>query len=185
MTLAQRLDPSARPPLQRVPLIHALARHRVRWVLCGSEVLRLHGADLTPNDLDVVPDLAPDNLGRLAGCLSELQAVAAYLEGWGGARGTLQACRDWRPSPATADHLDWLLVTRFGMLDIVVAKAEPYDILMQGASHYLAAGVPYMACDPRRVLAALEGRTRAKDRARAGIYADLRRRLGMPATEAG
>ncbi|MEL6682681.1 MAG: hypothetical protein AAFQ09_08545 [Pseudomonadota bacterium] len=175
-----RLDPRHRPPLQPDQLIAKLASHDVQWVLCGSQVLALHGAALSPNDLDVVPELSPENLRRVAECLNDLDAVAAYLDGWGGARGTLEACRAWRPSPPTADHLDWLFVTEFGMLDIVIAHADPYESLMEGAMEREAVGITYWCCDPRRVLTALEQRNRKKDSARADVYQALRQELGMP-----
>ncbi|WP_341366927.1 hypothetical protein [Yoonia sp. BS5-3] len=172
--------PKDRPPLQPAPLIAALDAYAVRWVMCGSAVLSLHGADIIPNDLDVVPDLSEDNLRRLADCLKHLNAVAAYLDGWGGARGTLEACANWRPDPPDADNLDWLFVTAFGPLDIVIAHADPYASLMQGAAQHVAEGVSYWVCDPRRVLKALEPRNRTKDKARAAIYQQMRQRFGMP-----
>ena len=71
------IDPRDRPPQQLEPMVAALARHQVEWVLIGSQVLALYGADLVPNDLDVLPELSPTNLQRLAECLNELGAVAA------------------------------------------------------------------------------------------------------------
>ncbi|QHQ34489.1 hypothetical protein [Algicella marina] len=173
----ERLHPSDRPVLQAEALIAVLAAHEVRWVLCGSQVLALHGAKLVPNDLDVVPELSPENLARVAECLRSLNAVRAYLDGWGGA--TLAECEDWRVGAATAEALDWLYVTPLGMLDIVVEFAAPYAELMQGAIELEAAGVPYRACDPRKVLRALERRDRSKDAARRAEYARLRRELGV------
>ncbi len=178
-----RHDPTDRPPLQPAPLIGALAAFEVRWVLCGSQVLAMYGADITPNDLDVVPELSHENLRRLAACLTKLEAVAAYLDGWGGARGTLEACRAWRPDPPTADHLDWLLITAFGPLDIVIAHADPYASLMQGATQCQSEGTPYWVCDPRRVLTALESRSRTKDAVRHATYQAMRRKFGMPALD--
>ena len=180
MTKRTSLDPTARPALQPTRLIKALAMHDVAWVLCGSQVLALHGASLTPNDLDVVPDLDPGNLRRLANCLQDLGAVAAYLDGWGGARGTMEACKAWLPDPPTPEHLDWLFVTHAGMLDIVIAHADPYDTLMADATQRDADGTPYWCCDPKRVLTALEARNRKKDKARSAIYSKMRRKFGMP-----
>lgn len=175
-----RLDPKDRPPLQIAPLIDALAQHGVRWVMCGSQVLKFYGAEIAPNDLDVVPDLTPANLKRVATCLKSLDAVAAFLDGWGGARGSYAACQNWQPNPPTAEHLDWLYVTQFGMLDIVIEKAEPYASLMDGASEMLISGHSVSVCDPRRVLKALEPRQRKKDAARQSEYQRLRKQFGMP-----
>lgn len=178
-----RLDPTDRPALQPARLIRVLADFEVRWVLCGSQVLALHGADISPNDLDVVPQLGEDNLKRVSACLDGLGAVAAYLDGWGGQRGTLEACRAWRPDPPTATHLDWLFVTHLGMLDIVIDKADSYESLMDGATLHSVDDVPYRVCDPRRVLTALEGRKRTKDKARRGLYRAMRRQFGMADTD--
>lgn len=172
-------NPKDRPALQPGRLIRALAEFEVRWVLCGSQVLAIHSADISPNDLDVVPHLGQDNLGRVAACLDALGAVAAYLDGCGGERGTLDACRGWRTHPATAANLDWLFVTQWGMLDIVIEKADSYESLMDGATPHSADGVPYWVCDPRRVLTALEGRQRSKDKERRAVYRAIRRQFGM------
>ena len=150
------------------------------WVLCGSYVLKLYGADLSPNDLDVVPDLAPDNLERLAGCIETLDTVAAYMENWEHPRNTPEACAAWTPRPATPENLDWLLVTPLGMLDIVIENAAPYDELMDGATKFASAGTSFWTCDPKCVLRALETRTRKKDKERSDVYAAMRARFGMP-----
>lgn len=170
------LDPTDRPALQFSRLVRVLADHDIRWVLCGSQVLALHGAKLAPNDLDVVPDLDPDNLVRVAACLKALDAIPALL---GGKNIPLEACHAWRPDPPTAENLDHLLVTSLGMLDIVIKNADPYASLLDGATPMSADGTPYLACDPRRVLKALEGRNRKKDQARRPAYEAMRRRFGM------
>jgi len=174
------LTPTDRPALEPAPLIDALHVHGVRWVLCGSHVLTLHGAALKANDLDVVPDLTSENLSRVAACLAALNARRAHLNGWGGARGTMAACLSWRPEPPTASNLDWLYVTPHGMLDIVIENADPFDALMQGASRHTSGSTPYFACAPWRVLQALEKRTRKKDKARMAIYAAMRARFPKP-----
>lgn len=175
------LDPRDRPPQQIEPMVAALARHEVKCVLIGSQVLALYGAELVPNDLDVLPELSPQNLQRLAKCLKELGAVSAYLDGWGGARGTLSACRDWTPEPATPENLDWLMVTPLGMLDVVIEFAtEPYEEAVRTSRQMMIGHTSTAVCDPRRVLVSLETRDRSKDIARNEVYRVMRKRLGMP-----
>ena len=174
------LHPTDRPATQFVPLIRLLAQHDVRWVLCGSHVLALHGAEIVANDLDVVPDLATGNLIRIAVCLDALEAVPAYFGGAAGPDDTYEACLAWRSDPPTPENLDHLFVTPLGMLDIVIRNADPYESFLAGASPMSADGAPFLACDPRRVLKALEGRSRQKDRDRRSIYEAMRRDLGMP-----
>lgn len=174
------LHPSDRPAPQFVPLVEALAEHDVHWVMCGSQVLALHGGDIAPNDLDIVPDLNAENLGRLASCLDALDAIRACFGGAGGAGDTVEACLAWRTDPATPENLDHLLVTRLGMLDIVIKNADPYATLLEGASRMWAGGTPILVCDPRRVLKSLEKRDRRKDRPRRPVYEAMRRSLGLP-----
>ncbi|AXB43353.1 hypothetical protein [Amycolatopsis albispora] len=76
------LDPRSRPTLKPAALLRALHEHGIDWVLSGSAVLLLHGADLRPNDLDVVPSPEPANLRRLAGLLAKQAAVPAYHPSW-------------------------------------------------------------------------------------------------------
>ena len=65
-------DPTARPAPRIGAVVELLAGHGVRWVLTGSCVLAACGAPIAPNDVDVTPDLTPDNLVRLAGaCLGQ------------------------------------------------------------------------------------------------------------------
>lgn len=162
--------------MQVAPLVDALSAHRVRWVLCGSHVLALHGARIVANDLDVVPALDDENLARVAACLRDLDAVAAYLDGYP-PLDTVEKCLGWRPEPADAETLDWLFVTRFGMFDIVIRNAAPYEELMSDA---VWADQGFWMCDPRRGLRALEPRARSKDKARRAEYARMRARFGMP-----
>lgn len=177
------LDPNDRPAQQLDAMVGALAEHNVKWVMVGSQVLALHGADLAPNDLDVLPELSAPNLDRLATCLESLGAVSAYLDGWGGERGTLEACRAWRPRPATAKNLDWLMVTPLGLLDIVIEfAAEPYEVALRHASTMEIGGHPTRVCHPCRVLKALQGRSRRKDRERYQLYEALREKFRCPQT---
>lgn len=175
------LDPTDRPPQQLNALVATLDRHEVEWVMVGSQVLALYGANFQPNDLDVLPKLTDDNLKRVAACLSELRATKAYLDGWGGERGTLDACIGWTPDPATAENLDWLMVTPLGMLDIVIAFAsEPYEVAIAYSEKRKIGDAVVSVCDPRRVLVALEARSRTKDAERWREYQRLRKTFGMP-----
>jgi hypothetical protein len=169
-------DPLARPPARIAPMVRELRRHQVRWVMSGSTVAALYGAALVPNDLDVVPALDDQNLQRLAGFLDALDAVPAYVPP--PVKGpTLQECRAWRPEPPTAEQLDHLFVTSLGMLDVPPTLTGTYEDLMAGARAVTLAGIEVWICDPWQMLDRLPAKARAKDIARAEIYADLRERL--------
>lgn len=176
-TVGEVLDPRYRPPL-RLPKLLSLLRDRgVEWVLSGSTVLTLYGAELRPNDLDVVPAPDQDNLDRLAGLLADLGAKPAFFPDWTPGP-TLEQCRAWTPLPATPENLDHLFVTRLGMLDVPPEITGTYAHLRAGATEREVAGVPVWVCDPREVLDRIPDPPRRQDRERAAAYAAVRERLG-------
>lgn len=175
----RRLDPRDRPVLNAEALVAALAEHGVTWLLAGSYVLKLHGADLTPNDLDVVVARDAGNVERLACCLEALEAVPSWSSDPKWNLGTLDDHRAWTPWPATLPRLDQLFVTELGMLDIPVALVPPYEELLPGATEMEVGTHTITVCDPRRVLNALNNRNRKKDRERAQVYAEMRAKFGL------
>ncbi|MEO6085507.1 MAG: hypothetical protein ABIQ18_20540 [Umezawaea sp.] len=118
-------DPLARPGLQLRALLQALRDHDVEWVLSGSTVLAIYGAQVTPNDLDVVPVPDPENLRRVVNLLRDLDAVPAHVPEWPGGL-SLEQCRAWRPEPPTSRQLDHLFVTRLGMVDVPPSLTGTY-----------------------------------------------------------
>lgn len=150
-------------------MVHLLHEYGVRWVLTGSAVLAAYGADLTPNDLDVTPDLDPGNLDRLADALRSVEAIPAHVPEWSNGT-TVEQCRSWQAWPATEQNLDHLFVTRLGMLDVPPRLCGSYTELIPEATTVYMAGLPVRVCDPSEVLSRLEGRTRAKDIERAKVY---------------
>jgi hypothetical protein len=167
------LDPASRPRVQLVPAVEVLARYQVTWVLTGSMVAAIYGAELVPNDLDVTPSLDAGNLDRLANALQDLQALPAFIDGWteGPSR---RECEQWRPLPASEENLDHLFVTRLGMVDVPPRLCGTYDELAPACATIHIGSVPVQVCDPDEVLTRLAGRTRPKDLVRAAAYDQLR-----------
>ena len=182
--LANKPDPTVKIPPDIPALVSALARYNVTWLLAGSYVLTLNGADIQPNDIDVVVRRDPENLDRLAGCLEELAAVPFWSGDPKWDLGSPDDHRNWSPKPATIEHLDQLFVTRHGMLDIPFALVPDYAELIDDCSQSRVAGHLIDVCDPRSVLIALEPRQRKKDKARQAIYAEMRKKFGLPALNA-
>ena len=178
------LDPRDRPRLSVRTLLQALREHEVDWVMSGSTVLAVYGADLDPNDLDVVPAPDPANLRRLADLLLELEAVPAYEPSWSSGL-TLEQCRTWRPDPLTSEQLDHLFVTRLGMVDVPPKLTGTYTQLKNGASRLELGGVLVWVCDPHEVLDRVPDPPRPKDLDRADGYAALRARLVRDRTPLG
>lgn len=56
-------------------ILRTLAEHGVRYVLVGGIAATLRGSPSMTYDIDVAPDLSPDNLDRLMAALRELGAV--------------------------------------------------------------------------------------------------------------
>lgn len=69
-------EPEERP-LDLTRLFEALARHGVDYVVIGGVAIQVHGHRRTTMDLDLTPDPDPENLGRLAAALEELEARPA------------------------------------------------------------------------------------------------------------
>lgn len=62
------------PPLDRIALLDALNRHRVRFVLVGGLAAQAYGASRATQDADICPEWSTENLDRLAAALTELGA---------------------------------------------------------------------------------------------------------------
>lgn len=165
-------DPTARPTLQLLPIVQLLHAGGVDWVLTGSTVLAIYGAELIPNDLDVTPSLDLDNLQRLSAVLYDIDAVPAFIPQWRDGL-SLAECQAWTPHPVTVRNLDHLFVTRLGMVDVPPRLCGTYDDLIKGATRVDVGGVPIAVCALSEVLTRLHGRARAKDQQRAAIYQQM------------
>src|SRR4029453_12653037 len=62
------------PKFEPEPMIAALNKHGVRYVVVGALAAIAQGYPLNTGDLDVTPARDPDNLDRLANALRELDA---------------------------------------------------------------------------------------------------------------
>jgi hypothetical protein len=69
--LAEPADPGGIDP-GREALLGVLTRHRVAFVLIGGAAIQSHGRRFDTQDIDLTPDIAPENLARLADALNEL-----------------------------------------------------------------------------------------------------------------
>lgn len=62
------------PPSELFAILGRLCAAKIRFVVVGGVAGILHGASLTTSDLDVVYDLAADNLEKLVPVLAEIRA---------------------------------------------------------------------------------------------------------------
>jgi hypothetical protein len=69
-------------------LLRVLDRHGVKYVLIGGIAAVVHGSPFPTEDLDITPDVGPDNLTRLSAALTELgAAVSADFRAVGSGQG--------------------------------------------------------------------------------------------------
>ncbi len=64
-------------PLDASRILHALAEHRVEYLLIGGLAVQAHGHVRTTQDVDLLPEAEPENLDRLAAALRSLHARPA------------------------------------------------------------------------------------------------------------
>jgi hypothetical protein len=118
------------PPLQPEPLLGVLAEHRVDFVIIGGFALAAHGVVRGTKDIDVMPDPADDNLGRLAEALRALDAEVMLADDFAPAELGL-----FPDEGGLSLGGNWVLRTRLGRLDIMqdVAGAQSYGRLRTAA----------------------------------------------------
>jgi len=63
-------------PFEPLPILRALARHEVDYVLIGGLAALLQGSPLPTYDIDITPAPGAANAGRLGTALAELDAIA-------------------------------------------------------------------------------------------------------------
>jgi len=64
-------------PLDASRILNAFAEHRVDYLVIGGLAVQAHGHARTTQDVDLLPDPAPENLDRLATALRLLRARPA------------------------------------------------------------------------------------------------------------
>ena len=64
-------------PLDAARILRVLSEHEVAYVVIGGLAVQAHGHTRTTQDIDLMPDPAPENMQRLAGALHALGGRAA------------------------------------------------------------------------------------------------------------
>ena len=144
-------------PTRFAELLGTLIEHGVAFVLVGGGAAVLAGAGQSTEDLDIVPDLSEDNLVRLLGALTALDA--SYLDPSGREiRPDLGKLRTFRLS---------LLHTRLGRLDVLrsIGDGLGFAELAERAVDYDLGPIQVRAADLETLIAAKEAAGRDKDRA--------------------
>jgi len=147
------------PPFDPVPLLEALQRRGVDFVVVGAAAAVTQGSPLPTYDLDITPARDRPNIDRIVSALVDLDAK-------------LRTHTDAVAFPVDARMLAgaeaWALETRSGPLDLVFVPAgtQGYDDLRRDALHVdLGTGAPVLVASLRDVIRMKEASNREKDRA--------------------
>lgn len=113
--------------LRAVPIIAALERHGVAYVLMGSYGAIVQGVDLPMTDLDIVPATGAENRDRLVAALKDLGARERRGE-------ATEVAYELMDDPSQLlDTTFWTFRTEYGDLDVVLRPAgfpRGYDDLV-------------------------------------------------------
>jgi hypothetical protein len=155
--------------------IQALAEHGVAYVIVGGVGGRIQGAPTTTNDLDIVPDIEPANLGRLAAALS--------------GPGTTKKSRDstvYVPHPSVTPGEFWSeRMTQYrttnGGIDVLIELpgVGPYDLLLRRSRRYMLQDldIKIEIANLDDIIASKVFADRSKDWHALGAYYEARARL--------
>ena len=143
------------PPADFRRLVTALVAHDVQFIVVGGVAAVIQGAPVATFDLDIVPELSPENVAALTTALEELNAV--YRE-----RPELSPDR---AALATRGHK--LLVTDAGPLDVLgaIGQDEEFGDLAEHALTVEAWGMAIQVLDLASLIRIKEMTGRDKDRA--------------------
>lgn len=147
------------PDFEPGPILDALVRHEVDFVLIGGLAANSYGSPFPTYDVDIVPRSDRTNLDRLSDALRELDARIRSE----GVDGGIAFDHD-ATSPAAVGI--WNLITPFGMLDIsfVPSGTSGYSDLVQDAVPTPAYGVVVSIASLADIVRSKQAANRDKDR---------------------
>jgi hypothetical protein len=146
------------PELDARPILEALDRHRVRYVLIGGLATVHWGSPFTTEDVDITPERSRENLDRLSTALTELGATvrtASEAEGLPFARS----------GESLGNAGVWNLTTPHGDLDIsfVPNGTEGYPDLIRDADSAPVHGVEVRIASLADIIRSKQAANRPKD----------------------
>jgi hypothetical protein len=149
---------SSDQPFEPFPLLAALRRHEVDFVVIGIIAAIAQGYPMTTRDLDITPAREHANVERLARALRELEAKLR----------TPSEPMDFPIEAAYLESVDsWTLLTALGELDIFFQPlgTRGYDDLRRDSFEVTLGGTPVLVASLRDVIRMKEATGRVKDQA--------------------
>lgn len=140
-------------------LLAALAAGEVYFVVVGGVAVSAHGYVRATEDLDLVPDPAPENVARLVAALSQLDATLPLAAG--------RRFDPARDAQAVRRGANITMDTSRGAIDIIqrVRGLPPYAALRADAVRAELLGVPVLICSLEHLRAMKEAIGRPRDHA--------------------
>jgi len=138
-------------------LLASLEEHGVRFVVIGGVAVGAHGFLRTTEDLDLIPDPAPENLKRLIAALAAMGATLPTAAG-----------RPFSPRRDGVVILEGGNVTadtKFGGLDVIqrLRGVPPYSELIEDAVESDLLGAPVRVCSLSRLREMKRALSRPRD----------------------
>lgn len=164
------------PEFDPQPILEALTRHTVDFVVIGGLAGTAHGSAFVTLDLDIAYERSRENLERLGSALAELGA-------------TLRGAPPDLPFQPDADTLhagsNFTFDTRFGSLDILgdPSGAPRYEELRSAGSTESLWGVSTCIASLDHLIAMKEAAGRPKDKLMASEYRVISDLLRAPNDE--
>lgn len=160
-----------------------------RFIIVGSVAAQLHGVQLEPGDLDIVPAQDTENLERLIHVLHALEARPAGPFGewttlpngekkWIERDTTEEELRAWTPNARDISSLDHRFRSRLGDFDVVPEVTGHYALLKARAVQIQAYGLQLWVAHIDELLGRLTVPRREKDLAQVAQLREIQRTRG-------
>ena len=150
------------------PIVAALLRRQVRFVVIGGFAARLQGSPLLTGDIDVTPETSTENLQRLSDALRDLDARVRQPDIPEG----LPFSHD---ATSLAGSVFWNLTTRHGDMDIsfVPAGTTGYADLASAALTISINGIDFPVASLADIVRSKDAADRPKDRRALPVLREL------------
>lgn len=150
------------------PILRVLVEHGVQFVVIGGMAAYFQGSPLPTMDVDVTPDVSPDNLQRLSDALRALEARVRHPDVPEG----LPFAHD---ATSLAGSVFWNLVTPYGELDVSFTPAgtRGYADLAQGAGVVVVGSTRVPVASLADVVRSKDAADRPKDRRALPVLREL------------